>query len=535
MADAVLAGFERDGFIGPVPMLSRRECRALMGWLDSDVRPLAADWSKGAAVTDWLLYRLAANPRLLRLVEAILGRDVLLWGCSVARRGPGEIHPWHVDIETSAPDGRFVTAWIGLENVRRNPGLRLIAGSHRAGRTVQEAQAEHGCRRGEAASETVLDWAREANVNAALVEPELTDGDAMLFDGRLWHGSRNDRGSGTRCALLLQFAAVDTPVRMHDEARLEWPFAFVPTPRPPTIVVAGTASPGTNRIVPPPVPSVRKGMPMISALIRSIPLPLEEDPGGWRPHGLFRGTTRVVDDMECHASVLSAGHCPHPPHAHHEEELLIVLEGEAELLIADGPSEKGARAEKVGPGAFAYYPAFQHHTIRNSGADPVSYLMFKWHVQDARPASRPLGATVFRYGSAQGDALDGWAVDTLFEQPTGWLGGLHCHTSRLEPGGGYAAHVDAYDVAILTLSGTVETLGQQVGPHSVIFYAAGEKHGIRNIGDTPAHYLVFEFHPAEMDLAQRLRRRVKPLAKQVIKRTARAIGVDLHRFRAAAG
>ena len=53
---------------------------------------------------------------------------------------------------------------------------------------------------------------------------------------------------------------------------------------------------------------------------------------------------------------------------------------------------------------------------------------------------------------------------------------------------------DPYDVAILLLAGTVETLGRTVTAPSVICYQAGEPHGITSVGDVPARYLVFEFH-----------------------------------------
>lgn len=534
-SERVQASFERDGFLGPVQLFTPRECRALLTYLDDHRRPAPADWQKGGAVTDWLLYRLAADPRLIDVLRPILGEDFILWGCSAVRRHPGEIHPWHVDVETSAPDGSFVSVWIGLENTRSKPGLQLVAGSHVAGATVQQVQAQHGFGRGKASTETVLAWARERNTAAALVCPELDDGDAILFDGRLWHGSRNERRSGTRSALLLQFASVDTPVRMHNEAKLEWPFEFAKIPKPPTILVHGSDEAEINRVVPPPMPAPGKAIPMLSTCVRSIGLPLQQGESGWQPYDFFRGSTPVIDDMECHASVLSAGHCPHPPHSHAEEELLIILDGEAELLIADKPSFEGARVEKAGQGAFAYYPAFQHHTIRNSGTEPVSYLMFKWHVDGATAAANPLRTAVFRFEDAKVHGTHGFAVERLFEQPTGWLGKLHCHTTRLAPGGGYAAHVDAYDVAILMLSGRVETLGQEVGPYSVIYYSAGQKHGMRNIGDEPAHYLVFEFHPASLNLGQRLRWRTKPFAKRVAKRTARVFGVDLHRLRSRFG
>lgn len=41
---------------------------------------------------------------------------------------------------------------------------------------------------------------------------------------------------------------------------------------------------------------------------------------------------------------------------------------------------------------------------------------------------------------------------------------------------------------------------------SVIYYPAGEKHGIKNVGDTPARYLVFEFHAPRRELRTRARR-----------------------------
>lgn len=78
---------------------------------------------------------------------------------------------------------------------------------------------------------------------------------------------------------------------------------------------------------------------------------------------------------------------------------------------------------------------------------------------------------------------------------------LHAHLTCLHPGAGYPEHDDPYDVAMLTFDGTVETLGQEVGPYSVIFFAAGEPHGMKNVGTSPAVYLVFEFHGSRKDFS----------------------------------
>jgi len=523
--------FARDGFIGPVRVLTQSECRVFTKHMNDPRRPAPADWEKGRAATDWLPYQLAASPRLLSLLTPLLGENIVLWGCSLIWRRPGEVHPWHVDIESSAPDGRFVSAWIGLANTG-GAALRLIAGSHTA-RPLQQIQFERGFRRGAASTKEVLGWARDCNPQARLVEPELADGEAILFDGRVWHGTDNGRAWGARSALILQFAAADTPVRMPDSGHVEWPFRFLAAPRPPTVLVQGQAQGDVNRLAPPPAPPTPEGVSVLTSLIRDIGMPLAEDTSTrWGYYPLFQGATPNLGEMESHVSVLSAGHMPHPPHAHGEEELLIILDGEADLMLADSPSPDGARAERVRPGAFAYYPAGQHHTLRNPGPKPVTYLMFKWRAGDAHaqqgaaPIGRPLGATVFRYDDHfNARASNGFAARTVFEQPTSWLGRLHCHATRLEPGASYAPHADAHDIAILTLEGQVETLGQTVGPNSVIYYSGGEVHGMRNVGDTPARYLVFEFQAPGVELPKPAWRRARSIAKRLVKRLAGHLGV----------
>jgi mannose-6-phosphate isomerase-like protein (cupin superfamily) len=471
------------------------------------------------------LYKIAASPRILSLLTPLLGENIVLWGCSFVRRRPREAHPWHVDIET-AGDGRFASVWIGLENARRGSGLQLISGSHRLGKTVQQVQAEHGMRRGDPSAEMALEWARESDPGARLMEPELGDGDAIIFDGGLWHASRNDHLRHTRYAFLLQFAAADSAIRIPDPDHLEWPFRFLVAPRAPVVPVQGSVAGDANRLMPPPIAPVEERSPMLSSCIRPLDMPLAEHPdGGWQPHHLFKGSTRIIDKMSCHAAVLSAGHSPHPPHAHKDEELLVVLDGEAELLIADEPSYEGARVERVKAGAFAYYPAYQHHTIRNPTNSPVTYLMFKWHATAAETGGNPLGTQIFHRGpDTDAEGGKGFVTKGLFGQPTGWLRRLHCHITRLDVGAGYAPHVDAHDVAILVQSGRVKTLGEEVGPNSIIYYPAGERHGMENVGDEPARYLVFEFHAPGVRIHERMRRRARRLAGRVLRRTARAFG-----------
>ena len=493
MAGDLDAAFGELGYAGPVPVLSPEECRTLLDDLERPGRPEPLRWFKGHACSDRAFYALATDPRVLGPVCSLLGDDAILWGASLAQREPGQVHAWHTDIESSDPRGGFVSVWIGLGHTSRESTLELVTRSHLVGEPLQKAAFDRGVRRGEAGADEVLGWARRSQASATVVQPDARDGDAIFFDGRLWHRSHNTRASGRRTALLLQYAAARSAVRIPDPGHLEWPFRFQPE-RPPVVVVSGVAASGANDVVPPPPSPEQVGA--VGNVVAHVPLPL---PGTgevpWRPHGLFRGPTAVVPSMSCHVSVLGPGHSPHPPHVHPEEEILVVLDGEAEAVIAAGPDDARPRVERLPSGGFAYYPVGQHHTIRNASARPVTYLMLKWQGPPSRERT-PLGTEVHRADLRPADDGRGFAPSLVVEGPTHKLGKLQAHVTRLAPRAGYEPHADEHDVAILVFGGEIETLGARLRAHDVAYSSAGELHGIRNPGVVPAVYLVFEFHPA---------------------------------------
>jgi len=485
-----LEAFARLGFLEPVPIFTRAECALVLHHFRHGNPPAPSKWLKGHAVSDRLIFDLATRPPLLARLRLLLGNDILLWGASLLTREPKQVHPWHSDIESCAPGGGFASVWIGIDNTSRESGLQLITGSHSIGKTIQQVAQERGLRRGEASAATVLGWAREIIPSAELVQPSVNDGDALFFDGRLWHGSENKRAEGTRTALLFQYAAAGTPVKMPDFSHLEWPFRFKRS-RVPVLLVSGSDASGVNSIVHPP-----QTKPALTSQFHPLTLPLQEDPvARWRPCHLFAGATPNVPQMNVHASVLSAGHSPHPPHAHADEEILIVLDGEAELVIAQNQNGLDARRERVRAGSFVYYPAFQFHTIRNPTDIPITYLMFKW-TGAPQGTEAPLQTTLVRVEDIARTADLPFATRRLFEGPSQYLTKLHAHVTELQPGAGYDRHVDAHDVAIVSLSGGIETMGSRLDRHGVIYYPAGEMHDMKNQsrGETKARYLVFEFH-----------------------------------------
>lgn len=234
---------------------------------------------------------------------------------------------------------------------------------------------------------------------------------------------------------------------------------------------------------------------VLPSKIYPLIVPLELDFGkAWKPYPLFKGATIGTEYFSCHASVLVKGHIPHPPHTHKEEEILMVLKGEADVILPKINTPEGDNRIRLKSGQFVYYPAGFPHTLEAVSEAP-NYLMFKWYA--------PLCMREEKLNFGQFNALDsfheteskaGFHSQLIFQGKTGCLNKLHCHISTLSPGAGYKPHVDAYDVAIIVLEGEVETLGKRVGPYSVIFYAAGEPHGMSNPTNVKAKYIVFEFH-----------------------------------------
>ena len=489
--------FQEQGFFGPVPIFDTIECHRLAHLLK--LAPTPAEWSKGHAVSSSLFFELATKPAIVDKVVELLGGNVMLWGARLAYRKPGHVHPWHTDIETASEEARSVTVWIGLKNTNQQSSLQLISRSHRFGCCIQQCAHKDGKNRRETATQDVVDWGHRIDPSSELLQPAIADGEALFFDGRMWHGSSNSNATGTRVALIFNYATPTTRIRIPDVKVLDWPFHLLDSPRPPCIMIRGSSPEGFNNVVVGPVPTDFTSPSRIPVFAESLHLPLEGDQiKGFKPYPLFRGSTSSAAKLSCHVSVLNPGVTPHEPHVHDDEELLIMLSGEAELIIVDDHPTPRQILHKVHHGSFAYYPAHQRHTIRAMGSEPATYLMFKWHSEIASNEHTPLQTRRLSIediiSTPPTRSSDGWNRWRLFAGSTKYLRKLTCHVSSLEPNAGYAPHIDAYDVAMLLLSGQVETLGKRIDPMGVIFYPAGEPHGIRNIGATRALYLVFEFH-----------------------------------------
>jgi mannose-6-phosphate isomerase-like protein (cupin superfamily) len=483
--------FARNGFVGPIRLLTPQQASFLTRYLAARPKntPL---WEKSLAAVDPLAHETAANPGLLRLVRELIGDDVVLWGCQFLVRKPGEIHAWHCDAESSAPDGGFVSVWVGLANTRKESSLCLVPGSHTYGLSIQEASSRENLARKDRNDEAILRLANAQRAGAEIVQPEVLDGEAVLFDGRIWHGSRNALSETPRASLLLQYARADIPVKM--PLGYDWPFRFDEEKRPPAIVVSGRGDRERNDLVR--APAMREPDAIGSSVHHIDPASRCPDGKSFMPVHCFQGYTDNVDYLESHYSILMPGGCPHLPHSHLDEEILVVMSGAAELVIANSPRDPNPKFIPAPAGSAAYYPPFQHHTIRNVSNEPVRYAMLRWR-SPAISAQKHLPARFVPSGWLQVDPRRPVAMKTLFEGPSAFLAKLHAHLTCIAPGKGYAAHRDEHDVSIFLIEGEIAVLGKRVVAPALVFFPAGHLHDMRSMGAKTAKYIVWEFHRTE--------------------------------------
>lgn len=471
--------FSTQGVVGPIHILTSAECALISAYTENGEMARSTTWTKGLACSDHLIYAIATNPKILELIEQLAGPNLYLWGASIVLKNPGEFHPWHTDIETAHANGIYISVWIGLNNTSAKAGLQFIGQSHLIGMSLQQVAKQQGVRRSDRSAEIALMMAKQQRKSCSLINNEIHDGEAFFYDGRLWHGSHN-LDDHPRKALLLQYAVNTSEVKIPDFEMLDFPFKYKPE-LPPGLIVRGEPK-GSGNVVSPPRLEREK---LDQAFISRIHSTDANQP--WKPYYLLRGETAHLDSFSAHFSVLQPGHCPHPPHLHIEEELLIVIDGNAQVV-----DEMVGHALTMGD--FVYYPAYQRHTIKNDSDRSITYLMFKWR-------GTPLGlenhvkTAVFRDTDQKaGTDKQGFRSELLFEGPTHFLKKLHVHRSYVLPNNGYEPHEDAHDVLITLIEGKLETMGEIIEAPALLYHPAGTPHGLQSVGVHPARYIVTEMH-----------------------------------------
>lgn len=77
-----------------------------------------------------------------------------------------------------------------------------------------------------------------------------------------------------------------------------------------------------------------------------------------------------AEQLSVHLSAIKPGERAHPPHAHADEEVMFLLEGEAEAMV-------GEETRVVHANTAVYCPPNVMHGLRNCGAVDMRYLVIR--------------------------------------------------------------------------------------------------------------------------------------------------------------
>jgi non-haem Fe2+, alpha-ketoglutarate-dependent halogenase len=215
--DAV-AQYRRDGFYFPVRVFSSDEALGYRRRLEEVERahggPLGGELRhKGHLLFTWL-NELIRHPRILDVVEDVLGPNLLCWSSSFfikEARDPAFVS-WHQDSTywgLSEPD--VATAWVAFsESSVESGAMRMIPGTHR----------EQVAHRDTFAPDNLLSRGQEIMVEVdevSAVDVVLRPGEMSLHHVRMFHGSPPNRSADRRIGYAIRY--IPTHVRQLSDVR----------------------------------------------------------------------------------------------------------------------------------------------------------------------------------------------------------------------------------------------------------------------------------------------------------------------------
>lgn len=222
--------FFDQGYLAPVDVFNQDQARAYR----ADLERLEADMAsldhlkkgnKAQLNYPHLLFKfanqMAHNDKLLDVVEAIIGPDILIWSSTFFIKEPRteSYVSWHQDMKywgLSDVNGQ-VSAWVALNNVTQANGCMQFLPKTHKGPMVDHKDSFDDT--------NILTRGQEAQFDydpADIVNIELKPGQVSFHHGKLLHASQPNSSDDRRIGYAIQFIAphVKQQVAAHDFAML---------------------------------------------------------------------------------------------------------------------------------------------------------------------------------------------------------------------------------------------------------------------------------------------------------------------------
>lgn len=194
--------YEKDGFLVVPDLLNTQECEALkaegLKVLSEHAKPGSTVFV-GAAVASTLFYRLASNPRIIRILHQIMPDGIMFMSDKLVFKSgvQPKATPWHCDCAYWRNTRPKLSVWIALDNVTvENGAMRVLPGGHH--QDWQHSSASQG----EEFGNRIQDIDEESAITC-----KMKAGSALFFSDGLPHSSTPNSNGKDRYAIISTYHA----------------------------------------------------------------------------------------------------------------------------------------------------------------------------------------------------------------------------------------------------------------------------------------------------------------------------------------
>ena len=199
----------KDGILFPFQAMETDEALSLVPRY-VQLRNRMANWTKSMQllksylVMPWV-NEVVRNPRILEVVESLLGPNFFVWGASFFAKQPSSSKHvgWHQDLLYWGlePDDGVLTAWLALTDAQaENGAMQIVPGSHRGDlRYHSEAQDDDNMLMGD----QNIPLTEEERQNACIVE--LNPGQFSVHHSMNIHGSGPNLSDRDRIGISINY------------------------------------------------------------------------------------------------------------------------------------------------------------------------------------------------------------------------------------------------------------------------------------------------------------------------------------------
>ncbi len=206
-----IARFNREGYLKPFRIFTSEEMAGIRSYFDNLLAKYLAEGKDSYSISSAHLrhgrvWDLLTNPKIVAIVEDLIGPSVIGWGSHFFCKMPGDgkTVAWHQDSSYwPLTPSKAVTVWLAIDDADRgNAAMRFLPGTHVLGHLTYELRETDD-------SNVLNQTVPEIENYGDPFYDELRAGEASVHADLLLHGSEANTSDRRRCGLTLRYTPGD--------------------------------------------------------------------------------------------------------------------------------------------------------------------------------------------------------------------------------------------------------------------------------------------------------------------------------------